>query len=263
MQGNFETLKVKLEDGIIFLSVNRPDKLNALNTQVLMELKSFFESLKNNKEAHSILFSGEGEKAFIAGADIKGMLTMNPSEAREFARLGQEVSLMFENSPLPILAAIDGFALGGGCEMAMSCDILYATEKSVFGQPEINLGLIPGFGGTQRLGRYVGRARAKELIYTGANFKASQALDWGLISKMFSSRDELMGESIKILKVIGSKSSVIMKKCKDSINQGEGLVMSKALEVERQCFMSVFDTYDTKEGLSAFVEKRAPHFKGE
>lgn len=146
--------------------------------------------------------------------------------------------------------------------MAMSCDMIYATEKSVFGQPEINLGLLPGFGGTQRLPLYVGRARAKELIYTGKNFSAQEAYDWGLVAKLCPAREDLFKSAQETLDILTKKSPLIVSKCKDALNKGEGLPLAQGLEIERQQFMSVFETHDTKEGLSAFVEKRKPSFKG-
>lgn len=260
----FETLNLEFKENILFLSINRPDKLNALNRQVLSELKDLFENdLNKEKTCKGVILFGQGEKAFIAGADIQSMSSMEPHDAREFARLGQEVTLLMENLELPIIAAVDGFALGGGCEMSMSCDFIYATEKSLFGQPEVNLGLIPGFGGTQRLARYIGRSRAKELIYTGKNFSASDGAEWGLVARVFKTRQEMMDEAFKTLSVIGQKSSLIIGRCKKVINNGESLSLDEALEIERQGFMSIFDTYDTKEGMKAFLEKRKPSFKGE
>ncbi len=258
----YETLKIEQKGHVVHLSVNRPDKLNALNEKVLTELKDFLSlKIKELSGISGILLFGEGEKAFIAGADIKAMQSMSPEQASEFARLGQDVSLLFESIDLPIIAAVDGFALGGGCEMAMACDMIYATEKSVFGQPEVNLGLIPGFGGTQRLIKYVGRARAKELIYTGRNIKASEGLDWGLVTRLFSSREEMFENAIKTLDLIATKSPLIVGKCKQAINVSEGVSMATGLELEREGFMSVFHTEDTKEGINAFLEKRRPEFK--
>lgn len=263
MNFDYQTLKLQLQEHIAFLSVNRPDKLNALNQEVLSELKDFFEKkMPELEQCRGVLFFGEGDKAFIAGADIAAMKSMPASEARDFAQLGQEVSLLIEQCRVPVIAAVDGFALGGGCEMAMSCDMIYATEKSVFGQPEINLGLIPGFGGTQRLGRYIGRARAKEMIYTGRNIKAPQALEWGLVSHLFENGELMREQAVKALQQIATKSPLIVAKCKSAINEGEGLHLRDGLEVERQGFMSVFETQDSREGMSAFLEKRAPNFKG-
>lgn len=256
----YETLKVINENGVLQVIVNRPDKLNALNAQVLQELLAVIDSVKDFS-ARVLILSGEGDRAFIAGADIKAMSTMNASDALAFAKLGQDVTLGFENLPIPVIACVHGFALGGGCEMAMSADFIFATKASLFGQPEINLALIPGFGGTQRLMRAVGLARSRELIYTGRNFKADEAHSWGLVHSLFETKEEMMAEALKMAEVFKKKSPVILAECKKVINRGEGLTVAQGLEIERNTFSRVFETADKTEGLAAFLEKRAPNFQ--
>lgn len=260
----FETLICEVKEEILHLTLNRPDKLNALNEQVLLELKEVLSTLINDKSfsVKGVLFTGAGDKAFIAGADIKGMSQMSAQEAEKFGALGQDVSEMFEALPIPVVACVNGFALGGGCEMAMSCDFIYATESAVFGQPEINLALIPGFGGTQRLTRFVGMARAKELIYTGRNIKAQEAREYGLVQELFANKEEMIAAALKFFSTIKKKSPVIVAQCKDVIQKGEALDIHQGLLIERRGFRAVFETEDKSEGLAAFLEKRQPQFKG-
>lgn len=260
---NYQTLTWKCENNIGHLIVNRPEQLNALNQTVLTELKQFFsQDYKNASDCFGILFYGSGEKAFIAGADIKAMGKMGNQEANEFAKLGQEVSLLIEECPLTVIAAIDGHALGGGLEMAMACDWILATEKSKLGQPEINLGLIPGFGGTQRLIRYIGRGRAKEMIYLGTPIGVQEASQWGLINRVFSNRGEMFSFATKQLEALKTKSSLILGQCKKAINKGENMELPHGLGIEREIFSGIFSTEDTREGIAAFIEKRAPKFSG-
>lgn len=260
----FETLICEVKEEILHLTLNRPDKLNALNEQVLLELKEVLSTLINDQSfsVKGVLFTGAGDKAFIAGADIKGMSQMSAQQAETFGALGQDVSEMFEALPIPVVACVNGFALGGGCEMAMSCDFIYATESAVFGQPEINLALIPGFGGTQRLTRFVGMARAKELIYTGRNIKASEAKEYGLVQELFANKEEMIAAALKFFSIIKKKSPVIVAQCKDVIQKGEALDIHQGLLIERRGFRAVFETEDKSEGLAAFLEKRQPQFKG-
>ena len=233
----YKTILVEAKDNIIYLTLNREDKLNALSEEVLSELKEFLTGVKKDKDfqARGIIFTGAGKKAFIAGADIKAMDSMTPKEGESFGKLGQEVSLLFEQIPLPVIACVNGFALGGGCEMAMSCDMIYATQSAVFGQPEINLGLIPGFGGTQRLMRYVGLGLARELIYTGRNVKAAEAREIGLVQKLFETKEEMIAAAEKTLGIIKEKSPLIVAKCKEVINKGEGLPLPNKREILWPC----------------------------
>ncbi|MCO4793988.1 MAG: enoyl-CoA hydratase/isomerase family protein [Bacteriovoracaceae bacterium] len=260
---SYETIKTERNNGLLEITINRPDKLNALNETVLKELKVVLEEVKSDGfETKGILITGEGDKAFIAGADIKAMSEMTPDQAEGFGSLGQGVSRLFETVPVPVIACVNGFALGGGCEMAMSCDFIYATKNALFGQPEVNLALIPGFGGTQRLRRFVGIARSRELIYTGRNVKIDEAEKIGLVSRVFESKDEMLSAARETLGIVASKSPLIIAKCKEVINQGECCGIESGLEIEKSGFKSVFSTADTKEGLSAFLEKRKPEFTG-
>jgi len=260
---SYETLKLERNNGILEITVNRPDKLNALNETVLTELKKVLEEVKGDGfETKGIIITGEGDKAFIAGADIKAMSEMTPDQAEKFGALGQGVSRLFETVPVPVIACVNGFALGGGCEMAMSCDFIYATKNALFGQPEVNLALIPGFGGTQRLRRFVGVARSRELIYTGRNIKIDEAEKIGLVARVFESKDDMLTTARETMGVIASKSPLIIAKCKEVINDGESADIDKGLELEKSGFKSVFSTQDTKEGLAAFLEKRKPNFTG-
>jgi enoyl-CoA hydratase len=261
----YETLTFKLEEGIGYLTVNREKKLNALNSQVLNELKDLLGHLIDEDKATSVkgvIFSGAGEKAFIAGADIAEMSAMSSEEAKQFGALGQEVSLMLERLPMPVIACVQGFALGGGCEMAMACDFIYATERAVFGQPEVKLGLIPGFGGTQRLARLIGRNRAKEIIYTGRNLKGQEAMDIGLVVRIYSSQEEMMSSALETLKQVSQVSPLAVKLSKKAMNDGNDLIVAEGLACELDQFAAIFGSEDMKEGTKAFMEKRAPQFQG-
>ena len=254
---------VEENNGILEVTINRPKALNALNAEVLSELTSLLEPLVAKKPIpySGMLLKGSGDKAFVAGADIKAMNEMTPSQGEEFARLGQHVIGLLEKLPFPVIAAVNGFALGGGCEISMAADFIYCTESAVFGQPEVNLGLIPGFGGTQRLFRYVGLARSKELIYTGKNIKSDEALRIGLVNKVFPSNEELIAGARKTLSLIAAKSRVTINICKDLINKTENLDLESGLDLEAKAFYAAFETEDKKEGVSAFVEKRKAEFK--
>ncbi len=263
MKTTYETLNVETQGKVVTITVNRPKALNALSIQVLTELKELLTELNTSDFNYTgVILTGEGERAFIAGADIKAMEDMDSTSADNFCKLGQDVSLLFEKLPIPVIACVNGFALGGGCEMAMSCDFIYATENSIFGQPEVNLGLIPGFGGTQRLVRFVGAPRAKELIYSGRNVKSDEAVKIGLIQRLFSSKDEMMTAARETLALIGTKSPLIVSKCKEVICAGEYESIESGLDLERTAFSWCFGTEDMKEGVRAFIEKRAPDFKG-
>jgi enoyl-CoA hydratase len=260
MSTNYETIRFEIEGNIGLLTINRPDKLNALNELVLKELKEVLSNLDSS--LRGLIMTGEGEKAFIAGADIKAMSGMTVEEAKAFGALGQEVTLLFENAKLPIIAAVNGFALGGGCEMAMSADFIYATENAVFGQPEVKLGLIPGFGGTQRLARLVGRNLAKEMTYTGRNMKIEEAVRSGLVLKSFSTKEEMLGAARKTLGFASMNSPHAIALSKQVMNAGNDLTVEEGLKLELEQFANIFSSDDMKEGTTAFMEKRAPDFKG-
>ncbi len=260
----FETLSCEEKDQVLIISINRPDKLNALSQKVLSEIQEIFVEVGRDFsfKYRGIILTGTGDKAFIAGADIKAMDGMSPEEGEIFAKLGQGVTLLMETCPVPVIACVNGFALGGGCEMAMACDFIYATKNALFGQPEVNLGLIPGFGGTQRLMRYVGVARSRELIYTGRNIKIDEAKEIGLVQKVFENKEDMMNAAMETLSVIASKSPLIISKCKEVIRKGEAMDIAAGLEVEKEGFKFVFSTEDKAEGVKAFLEKRKPLFQG-
>lgn len=260
---NYEFLKYSEEDGIGYLILNRPDKLNALSVPVLKEMKALLEDLHGSKKLlKGLIFTGCGEKAFIAGADIASMGDMDVPKAEEFAHYGQSVSFLLEDMPFTVIAAVNGFALGGGCEMALSCDFIYCTENAVFGLPEVSLGLIPGFGGTQRMAKIVGRNRAKEIIYTGRMIKAEEALSLGICLKKFSSKEELIEGCKKTISKISVNSPNSIKIAKKVINKGIDSSNVEGLRLEREQFAHIFSSYDQKEGCHAFVEKRKANFEG-
>ncbi|MBY0412590.1 MAG: enoyl-CoA hydratase/isomerase family protein [Bdellovibrionales bacterium] len=260
----YQTLKFALNDRFGVITINRPTKLNALNAELLSELKELLTDLKGDDkfEMRGLIVTGEGDKAFIAGADIAEMSDMTPSDAYTFGQLGQQVTLLFETLHVPVIACVNGFALGGGCEMAMSCDFIYATENAVFGQPEVKLGLIPGFGGTQRLAKLVGRNNAKEIIFSGRNVKADEALRMGLAVKLFPSKEAMMEEALKTLKSISANSPFAVSIAKKVMNEGIDLTISEGLQLEKRQFSGIFSSEDMREGTKAFMEKRAPSFKG-
>jgi enoyl-CoA hydratase len=261
---NFNTIKFEMQEKFGLVTINRPTKLNALNVEVLSELKELLSDLKNDDKFNllGLMVTGEGDKAFIAGADIAEMSDMTPSDAYTLGQLGQQVTVLFETLPVPVIACVNGFALGGGCEMAMCSDFIYATENAVFGMPEVKLGLIPGFGGTQRLAKLVGRNNAKELIYSGRNVKADEALRMGLIVRTFASKEAMMAEATKTLKAISSNSPFAVSIAKKVMNEGIDLTIAEGLQLEKRQFSGIFSSEDMHEGTRAFMEKRAPNFKG-
>ncbi len=259
---SYEFLDYKVEDEIGILTINREDKLNALNEKVLDELRDFLE-FNCKSTIKGLILTGAGEKAFIAGADIKAMTSMDSTEASEFAYKGQQVTFMFEEIRFPVIAAVNGFALGGGCEVALACDFILCSENAVFGLPEVSLGLIPGFGGTQRLTKIVGRNRAKELIYTGRMVKADEACEIGLSLKSLTSKEELIAEAKNIINKASKNSPHAIGVAKFVINRGADINLDEGLKVERDMFGEIFSSYDMKEGTLAFLEKRKAQFKGE
>ena len=260
---NFETLKTHFEEGVLTVTVNRPKQLNALSEVVLTELQSLLENLQGIfPGVRGMILTGEGEKAFVAGADIRGMNQMDVDQGEKFALLGQRVTVLLGEVTVPVVACVNGYALGGGCELAMGCDFIYATENAVFGQPEVNLGLIPGFGGLARLFRYVGPGRAKELIYSGRNVDSQEALQIGLVNKVFSSSQKMRQGAYQILELIKKKSPLAVGVCKEVLNTLYGKGIQEALDEERRGFRKVFESEDKNEGVSAFLEKRRPQFVG-
>jgi enoyl-CoA hydratase len=255
----YNTLLVKTENGICTITINRPDKLNALNKDVFTDLEKAIDEVYNNNEIRSVIITGSGNKSFVAGADISEFLELNPSQATALARRGQNVFDKIENSPKPIIAAVNGFALGGGCELALSCHFIYASENAKFGQPEVNLGLIPGYGGTQRLVQVCGKGRAMELIMTGKIISAKDALEYGIANEVTSS-DELLKKVREVLTTIQEKAPVAVAKVIECINNFDHNQQGYDFEIEK--FGECFQTEDMKEGASAFLEKRKPAFKG-
>jgi enoyl-CoA hydratase len=254
------TITVEQADGIATVTLNRPDKLNALNELLLVELRGAVLSLTQEKDVRVLILTGAG-KAFAAGADITAMSDMAPPRAKTFADAGHAVADALESAPFPSIAAVNGFALGGGCELAMACDFIHASEKAKFGQPEVGLGVIPGFGGTQRLARRVGLGRARELCYTGDVIGAEEAHRIGLVNAVYPP-EELMPAVREIAKKIASKGPLAIAQCKRVIGRGADMPLERANELEVQAFALLFGTEDQREGMKAFVEKRAAVFKG-
>jgi enoyl-CoA hydratase len=263
----FEYQSIKLEhqeNGLWLLTMNRPESLNALNNLLLNEFADACRQLSEMsfEDVKALVITGAGEKAFVAGADIKEMTTMNEDQAMQFAKRGQSIFHELSLLKIPVIAAVNGFALGGGLELALACDFIIASENAKFGLPEVSLGLIPGFGGTVRLTRAVGIRKARELTFTGDMINASQALQMGLVNHVVPLA-ELIATATKKVEMILSRSPLAVAEAKKSINQAFDLETEKALENEAQIFGTLFNSEDTKEGTTAFVEKRKPVFKGE
>lgn len=254
-----KNLILEKEGNVGIISINRPKALNALNSETLKELDYLIDEVANDSEILAIIITGAGEKAFVAGADITEMKDLNTIEGREFGALGNKVFRKIENLNKPVIAAVNGFALGGGCELSMACDIRIASTKAKFGQPEVGLGITPGFGGTQRLARIVGMGMAKELIYTAKIVKADEALRIGLVNSIHEP-EVLMEEAKKLANTIASQAPIAVRLCKDAINRGVQCDIDTALMYESEVFGICFSTEDQKEGMTAFVEKREKHF---
>lgn len=257
-----ETLLYSIEDETTaVVTINRPESLNALNRQVVSELAAAMESCKKDDSLRAVIITGSGNKAFMAGADIKEMQGMGHVEALEFLHGVRELFDMIERFPKPVIAAVNGLALGGGCELALACDLRIAAEGAVFGQPEINVGIMPGAGGTQRLPRLIGPARAKELLFTGDTIDARTALGMGLVNKVVPP-GVLLAESRELAKKIAHKSPLIIGLIKQAVNTGLDCPLPAGLSFELQCCAFLFGTEDRNEGMGAFVERRKPVFKG-
>jgi len=257
----YTTLLLTEENGVAIVTINRPKALNALNSILLDELSLVFDEVAVNDAVKAVILIGGGEKAFVAGADIGEMKDMNVIEGKVFSEKGQKTFLKIEQCTKPVIAAVHGFALGGGCEMAMACDIRVASEAAKFGQPEVGLGIVPGFGGTQRLARLVGRGMAKLLIYTADIIDAQEALRIGLVQKVVAP-EVLLDEAKAITKRIVKKSSSAVYLAKDAINRGIEMDIVNATQYEAYIFGTCFASEDQKEGMTAFVEKRKPVFSG-
>lgn len=264
MTNQFETLTLSLEAPVARLTINRPDKLNALNEQVLTEMREALKLIhqNNNEQLQGLFLMGAGDKAFIAGADIAQMSKMTAQEGEKLGKLGQEVTVLFEKLRLPVVALVQGFALGGGMEMAMACDFILATKNAIFGQPETKLGLIPGFGGTQRLAKIVGKARAKELIFSGRNISADEAKALGIVLELYDSKTDLEQAGLDLLKSFQVASPLAVSASKKAINEGSDLPVTSGLVTELQCFYSAFNSQDREIGTKAFLSKEKPNFVG-
>jgi len=256
-----ENITFTVEDGVGLLTFNRPKALNALNPKTLEEVDAVLDSIRRDDSARVLVLTGAGDKAFVAGADISEFPSMNPLQARLFAEKGQNVFFALEQLSVPVIACVNGYALGGGCELAMSCDFIYASDKARFGQPEINLGIIPGFGGTQRLTRLVGRAKAKELCMTGAMLDAHEALALGLVARVFPA-EELLAETMKVARQLAGRSRVALRAIKQVIDRGADSDLKTGCFLEAEAFGVSFASTDAKEGAQAFLEKRKPQFTG-
>ena len=253
-------VRLEHEGAVSTLTVNRPDRLNALDREVLGQLRGALEELAGHAGTRCLIVTGAG-KAFVAGADIAAMREMSPEEAREFSREGHRTFDMIEALAFPAIAAVNGFALGGGCELALACDFAYASEKAKLGQPEVKLGVIPGFGGTRRLARRVGAARARELIYTGRMIGADEALRVGLVNAVFPA-EALMTEVRKTAANIASMGPLAIAGAKRVILEGADSPLPEAKAREVDAFARCFDTADQREGMAAFLDKREPRFEG-
>ena len=256
----YTTLLTNYDNGIFTITINRPDKLNALNQTVLNELDIAIKNVYDDENIKAVIITGAGEKAFVAGADIAEFISVKNEDGALLARKGQEIFFKIENCPKPIIAAVNGFALGGGCELAMACHFRLASENAKFGQPEVNLGLIPGYGGTQRLTMLVGKGKAMELMMTGNMIDAKEAKELGLINYI-TSPETLLEKTKEILKTILTKSPVAISKVIAAVN-GYSRFDIDGFEEEINLFGEVFASEDKKEGTSAFIEKRKPAFKG-
>ena len=247
-------VKTEVQGAVEIITIDRPKALNALNPEVLADLKAAFEAV-DQETVRCIVLTGEGDKSFVAGADIGSMSTMTKAEGEAFGKLGNDVFLMIESFPIPVIAAVNGFALGGGNELAMSCDIRICSDNAVFGQPETGLGITPGFGGTQRLARLVSPGMAKQLIYTAKNIKADEAYRIGLVNAVYP-LEELMPAAEKLAQTIAKNAPIAVRACKKAINDGLQTDMDQAIVIEEKLFGSCFETADQKEGMGAFLEKR-------
>lgn len=257
----FQDLKMESGATIGVLELNRPQALNALNQELLRELDEFLSDVVAKRLCTVLILKGAGEKAFVAGADIKEMSSLKPQEALQFAQMGQRIFSKLEDLRIPTIAEVQGFALGGGLELALSCDFIVASSKAKFGLPEVSLGLIPGFGGTQRLARRIGVQKAKEFVLTGGMYSAEEALRFGLIAELIEPAN-LSARVLEKAKLIAQRAPIALEKAKQALHQGFDLSQAEGLALEARLFSQLFETQDTREGMGAFMEKRAPQFQG-
>jgi enoyl-CoA hydratase len=257
----YKNVLVGKQDNILVITINRERALNALNKETVDELQQVFSFYWTDESIHCVVLTGAGEKAFVAGADISEIQDLDVRTGSDFSAHGLYLMKTIQNFPHPVIAAINGFALGGGCELAMACDIRLASEKAKLGQPEVNLGVIPGFGGTQRLPRLVGRGKAMQLILTGEMVDAQEALRIGLVEEVVP-HDKLMDRAIEIAKLICSKGPLAVKAAKECVNRGLEVSLTVGCDLEKANFAQVCGTGDKNEGTEAFLEKRKPEFSG-
>jgi enoyl-CoA hydratase len=240
---------------VAIATIDRPKALNALNSEVLNDLNTLVDTVNADPEIRVLILTGSGEKAFVAGADIGEMSSLTKAEGEAFGKKGNDVFRRIETLPIPVIAAVNGYALGGGCELSMACDIRIASDTAVFGQPETGLGITPGFGGTQRLARLIGPGMAKQLIYSARNIKADEALRIGLVNAVCPA-EELMAAAEKLAETIARNAPIAVRACKQAINEGLEKPMDEAIVLEEKLFGGCFETEDQKEGMGAFLEKR-------
>jgi len=256
---HLENLLLEISEGIATVTINRPSAMNAMTVSTLEELEAVVAEIVRNPDVRAAILTGAGFKAFVAGADIAVMRNMNSTQARDLALQAHRIYAAIERSPKPFIAAVNGYALGGGCELAMACDIRVAAENAKFGQPEINIGILPGFGGTQRLPRLVGKGHALEIILTGEMIDASEALRIGLVNRVVP-QGELLEEARKLAGKIAAKGLVAVRLCKEAVGNGLEMDLARACAYEAELFGYSFSTADQKEGMSAFLEKRPAVF---
>ncbi len=258
---DYDHLNVQFNDAVATITIDREDKLNALNSAIIKELKQAMQAVYDDPQINAAIITGRGEKAFAAGADISEIALLNEMNGRSYAESGQEVFQMIENSPKPVVAAVNGYALGGGCELAMACHIRVAVKSATFGQPEVNLGTIPGYGGTQRLCQLIGKARALEMMLTGNTIDALQAFEWGLVNHVTESNEEMMVTSRQLLDKITSKAPRALSMIINCVNAAFDADQN-GYQTEANSFANCCKTQDFKEGTAAFLEKRLPKFTG-
>ncbi len=251
-----EFVKYEVQGAVAVVTIDRPKALNALNPDVLAELKATFEAIDQNT-VRCVILTGAGEKSFVAGADIGSMSTMTKAEGEAFGKLGNDIFRMIETFPLPVIAAINGFALGGGNELAMSCDIRICSDNAVFGQPEVGLGITPGFGGTQRLARLVSPGMAKQMVYAALNIDAQEALRIGLVNAVYP-QAELMEAAMKLATKISRNAPIAVRNCKKAMNDGLQVDMDQAIVIEEKLFGDCFETHDQVEGMACFLSREKP-----
>jgi len=257
----YENIIFEVNEGIATITFNRPKALNALNGELLDELSSALDEIEADEEIRVLVLTGAGEKSFVAGADITELATFNTLQGKMFSRKGQLIIGRLQDLAIPVIAAVNGFALGGGSEMALACDFIYASENAMFGLPEITLGIIPGFGGTQRLPRIIGSNRAKEMIFTGKMIPAAEAQTIGLVNRVLP-LDALIEETMKTARSIAGKGKVSLRAAKQAVNNGLNVDLATGCQIEVDAFAICMSSEDGKEGTQAFIEKRKPQFKG-